>query len=142
MHVRYSQTPCSHLSLADCCTQTVDHYPLLVFHYSFLATSSLSCCSLIFVLRCPHYHSYLLVTHAFFLNAHSTVPLKRSAVFHSHIDFQCSVPVSRCSLLAAQFFCLVACCSPFFPFLLFGVCYSLLYTRGWPRTDYLCFVSR
>ena len=63
------------------------------------------------------------------------VPLKRSAVFHPHNAFQCSVPVSRCSLLAAQFSCLVACCSPLFSFLLFVVRYSLLYTRCWPRTD-------
>ena len=54
------------------------------------------------------------------------VPLKRSAVIHSHIAFQCSVPVSRCSLLAAQFFCLIAC-SRRFSFLIFRC--SLLYTQ-------------
>ena len=47
------------------------------------------------------------------------VPLIRSAVFLFHISFRCSVPVSLWSLLATRFFCLVACCSPVFPFLLF-----------------------
>ena len=69
------------------------------------------------------------------------LPLKRSAVFHSHIAFQRSVPVSHCSLLAAQF-CLTACSQRFFPFLIFVVCNSLLNTRCWPGTDCLCFESR
>ena len=39
-----SQTRCSNLSLADCCTQSVDYCPLLVYWNLFLAISSLDSC--------------------------------------------------------------------------------------------------
>ena len=95
---------------------------------------------LIFAIRCLliTYQTTCLPLTPFFLML--AFPLKRSAVFQLHVAFRCAVPVSRCSLLAARFFGLLACRSPLFPFLLF-VRHSLLDTRCWPRTDYLCFVS-
>ena len=95
---------------------------------------------LIFALRCSliTYPTTCLPLTTFSLML--AVPLKRSAVFQLHIAFRCAVPVSRCSLLAARFFCMLACRSPLFPFLLF-VRHPLHDTRWWPRTDYLCFVS-
>ena len=136
-----SQTRCSNLSLADCCTQSVDCCPLLVYWNSFLATSSLdSAKCLMFSLRCSliTYLGTLLATHAFSHNARNYFK-----------EVNCIKPAYRFSMLnscfalltaVAQFFCLVACCSRLFPFLLFVVHYSLLYTRCWPRTDYICFV--
>ena len=114
---------------------------MLVFRYPFLATPpSVAADCLIFALRCSliTYHRYLLAAHAFSLML--IVPLKRSAVFHSHITFQCSVPVSRCSLLATQFFCLLACSRRFFLsyYSLFATLYSIL-AAAWVRVVFaLC----
>ena len=138
MHaVRYSQTRCSHLSLADCCTQTVDCCPLFALRYSFLTTFSSRAWYLLYIAR------LLLITATCSpltpFSLMLPVPLKRSVVFQFHIAFRFSVPVSRCPLLAIRFFCLVACYSSLVPFLLFGL-YSLLGTRCWSCTVNLFFV--
>ena len=109
MHaVRYSQTRCSHLSLADCRTQTVDCCPLLVFRYWFLATFSLGRCRVLDI--CSTMHFTLMLA----------VPLKRSAVLHSHIA-SCFALLTACcpvllsgSLLLDVFSFLIIRCSILF----------------------------
>ena len=140
--VRYSQTHCTHLSLAVCCTHTVDCCPcsLRVPRFSPSSPPLLAAECLIFALRCSLItsHSYLLASHTFFLNARSS------------LNEICCIPIAyRFSVLGSCFALLTAC----YPVLLSGSLllatfsfliirsYSLLYTRCWPRTDYFCFVS-
>ena len=94
------QTRCSNLSLADCCTQSVDCCPLLVYWNSFLATSSLDFCKVldVFSTLLAYYISRYIARHTPFCIM-LAITLKRSTVFNPHIAFQCSIPVSRCSLL-------------------------------------------
>lgn len=61
-----SQTRCSNLSLADCCTQSVDCCPLLVYWNSFLATSSLDFCKVldVFSTLLAYYISRYIARHS------------------------------------------------------------------------------